>query len=255
MTEMTEREIIEAPITGLAGRTPRDEIEMPRTERDKEVLVIVDASGSNAEEAAPDSHVTKQEVITEALPHLVAALEGDDSQAAREQADGSSGKGGVRAFYANEPGELEFEDGEDQSEDERDGGDLNTANVQEKLRQIPWGGRTYLMPAIRAAEKAYQAEFGSVALRKRPALECLVITDGKLSDPDEFERWLAQADELCVVCVAVVGYGRGHDAAVEHYRALAAKNQFLTLVALTGVRDPREVALDLRLLSGTASAA
>lgn len=249
---VTEQEIIEAPITGMAGRTPREEIEKPKTDRDLEVIEIIDTSGSNEELAAPDSPMTKQELIIAAQPHLVAALEGDDSQAAREQAGGSSAKGGVRVFYANEPQPIEFEDGEDESEDERDGGDHNTANVQEKLAAIPWGDRTYLMPAINAAEYAYQAEFGEVPLRKRPAMEVLIVTDGKLSDPDEFERWLAQADELCVVAVAVIGYGKGHDEAVRHYQALAEQNKFITCAALTGVSDPREIALDLRLLSGTA---
>lgn len=249
---MTEQEIIEAPITGMAGRTPREAIEKPKTDRDLEVIEIIDVSGSNEEQAAPDSPMTKQELIIAAQPHLVAALEGDDSQAAREQSGGSSAKGGVRVFYANEPQPILFADGEDESDDERDGGDHNTANVLDKLTEIPWGGRTYLMPAIRAAEVAYQAEFGGVPLRKRPAMEVLIVTDGKLSDPDEFEEWLAQADELCVVAVAVIGYGKGHDAAVEHYQALAEKNKFITTVALTGVSDPREVALDLRLLSGTA---
>jgi hypothetical protein len=249
---VTEQEIREAPITGMAGRTPREAIEKPMTERELEVIEIIDVSGSNAEKASPDSPMTKQELIIGAQPHLVAALEGDDSQAAREQAGGSSDKGGVRVFYANEPQPIEFEEGEDESDDERDGGDHNTANVQDKLAQIPWGGRTYLMPAIKAAETAYQAEFGEVPLRKRPAMEVLIVTDGKLSDPQPFEAWLAQADELCVVAVAVIGYGPGHDEAVRHYQALAEKNKFLTTAALTGVSDPKEVALDLRLLSGTA---
>jgi hypothetical protein len=249
---VTEQEIVEAPVTGMSGRTPREEIEKPKTDRELEVIEIIDVSGSNGEKASPDSDMTKQELIIGAQPHLVAALEGDDSQAAREQAGGSSAKGGVRVFYANEPQPIEFADGEDESQDERDGGDHNSANVQEKMTQVPWGGRTYLMPAIRAAETAYQAEFGEVPLRKRPAMEVLIVTDGKLSDPEEFERWLAQADELCVVAVAVIGYGPGHDQAVAHYQALAEKNKFITCAALTGVSDPAEVALDLRLLSGTA---
>jgi hypothetical protein len=251
---MTEQEIIEAPVTGMTGRTPRDMIEKPKTDRELEVIEIIDVSGSNGEPAGPDSPMTKQELIIGAQPHLVGALEGDDSQAAREQSGGSSAKGGVRVFYANEPQPIEFKEGEDESDDERDGGDHNTANVLDKLKEIPWGGRTYLMPAINAAEYAYQAEFGEIPLRKRPAMEVLIVTDGKLNDPDEFEGWLAQADELCVIAVAVIGFGKGHDMAVEHYQALAEKNKFITCVALTGVSDPREVALDLRLLSGTAPA-
>ena len=240
MAEMSEREIIEAPITGLPGRTPREDIEMPKTMgREIEVIIIGDASQSNEEQAAPDSSKTKQELIIEVLPHLVAALEGDDSQAAHEQADGSSDKGGCRTFWANEPQPIVFEEGADESDDPRDAGDINSANIPEKIENIPWGGRTYLMPAIRAAETAYQAEFGEVPLRKRPAMEVLIITDGKLSDPQQFEAWLAQADETCVAAVAVIGYGRGHDEAVAHYQELAARNKFLTYVALTGVSDPR----------------
>lgn len=251
---MTAQEIIETPITGIHGkRTPREEIEMPKTDREKEVVFVIDVSGSNGEQAGPDSSMTKQELILASLPHMVSALEGDDSQAAAEQADGSDDKGGCRTFYANEPGEIVFEKGEDESDDERDGGDLNMSNIQEKLRQIPWGGRTYMMPAIHAAEHAFQAEFGDVPLRKRPALEILIVTDGKLNDPEQFEKWLAQADETCVIAVAVIGYGHGHDEAVKHYQALAAKNKFLTVVALTGVSRPDEVAQDLRLLSGTAA--
>jgi hypothetical protein len=247
-------EIVETPVTGIAGkRTPREQIEMPKTERKLEVVFLWDVSGSNAEQAGPDSQMTKQELVIQVLPMIVAALEADDAQAAGEQADGSSDKGGLRTFAFNEPQDIEFDAGEDESGDERDLGDLNSANLKDKMAEVPWGGRTYIMPAIKAAEIAFQAEFGDIPLRKRPALEVLVVTDGKLNDPEPFEKWLSQADETCVIAVAVIGFGTGHDHAVEHYKALAAKNKYLTYVALTGVSDPQEVAFDLRLLSGTGS--
>ncbi len=83
----------------------------------------------------------------------------------------------------------------------------------------------------------------------------LVITDGKLDDAAEFEAWLREhAGKHCVVATAVIGHGGGHTRAVGHYQAIAAENPYLTCVALTGVSDPREVAMDLRLLSGTAAA-
>ena len=252
---VTEQEIIEAPITGLRGRTRREDIEKPRVKKGAklEVRIIVDVSGSNGEKAAPDSPKTKQELITEMLPGFVRLLEGDDAQAAREQASGSGDKGGCRAWYANEPDPILFDEGEDESDDERDGGDLNTANIREKLAEIPWGGRTYLMPAITAAEHA-----GKVELAKLPedekwdAEETLIITDGKLSDPGPFEAWLAHRGPRSVCTVAIIGYGPGHDEAVEHYEALADSNPFLTYVALTGVSHGDEAVLDLRLLSGTA---
>ena len=254
IAELTEQEIIEAPVTGLEGRTPRDEIEQPRTGNlKKEVVILWDISGSNAEQASPDSPMTKQELAIEAFPHFVAALEGDDAEAKREQSGGSSAKGGCRLWCFDEPVEFEFEDGEDESEDPRDLGDANTANVREKLSQVPWRrGRTYIMPAVRAALHAYASEFGD---DKKRAIEMLVITDGKLNDAREFEAWLTEnAGKHCVVAVAVIGHGDGHKHAVEHYQAIAQQNPYLTCVALTGVSDPREVALDLRLLSGTAAA-
>lgn len=252
---LTRQQIVEMPVTGMEGRTSRGVVEMPMTQgREIEVIFIGDVSGSNDEQASPEDPKTKKELIIEILPHLVSALEGDDSQAASEQADGSSEKGGVRTFWINEPQPIVFEEGEDESGDVRDAGDLNSANIPDKILDIPWGGRTFMMPGIRAAETAYQAEFGNRPLRNRPAMEVLIITDGMISDAGPFEEWLSQADELCVVCVAVIGYGHGHDQAVDHYKKLAASNRYLTYMALTGVSDPKEIALDLRLLSGTAAA-
>jgi hypothetical protein len=235
-------EIVETPVTGLPGRTPRDEIEAPLTGgREIEVTLLLDVSGSNAEAASPDSQTTKKDLVETVLPLIIGALEGDDSQAKTEQAGGSDDKGGVLTFAFSEPGGSQ------------EVGDLNSSNIRERAASIVWGGRTYIMPAVHDAEQAYQEEFGDRPMRSRPANELLVITDGKLSDADEFEKWVAQADETLVVCVAVIGYGAGHDHAVEHYKAIAGKNKYVTVVALTGVSDPMEVAFDLRQLSGTAT--
>lgn len=228
-------EIRETPVTGLPGRTPREEIEHPHTGgREIEPVVIIDVSTSNDEPVEPDVSMTKRELIISVLPQLVAALEGDDSQAAQEESGG-----GLRAFAFSDHGRPQ------------DLGDLNTARIADQLNQISWGGETFIMDAVRAAEKAFQEEFGDRPLRNRPAQEMLVITDGKLTDAKQFEEWVQQADETLVVAVAVIGSGLGHDEAVAHYKAIAQKNRFVTVDALTGVSDPTEVAFDLRLLSGT----
>jgi hypothetical protein len=252
----TPAEIVETPVTGLPGRTPRDLIEQPKTAgRELEPVLLLDGSGSNGEPASPDSPMTKQELVCQVLPLIIGAFEADDSAALAAAAAGHAEEegGGTRSYMFNDNIPIKFEEGEDESDDPRDLGDLNSANVAEKLRTAPWGGMTYIMPAVKAAERAYQAEFGDRPLRSRPAMELLVVTDGKLNDADEFEKWLAQADETCVVAVAIVGYGDGHDKAVRHYQQMAAANKFITYVALTGVSDPMEVAFDLRLLSGTAA--
>jgi hypothetical protein len=256
MAELTQeavREIVETPVTGLRGRTPREQVieEKPSNNgREKEPVFLIDLSGSMNETAAPDSPLTKRQLIETAVPIAAGKLAGDDSQAAREAAEGKEGKGGVRSFGFNEPEEFyDWDEDEEEFGDERDFGDVHEGNVQEKLGGAPWGGRTHIMPAIRAAEKAFQAEFGSVPLRKRPTLEIVIWTDGKLNDEREFEEWLAQADETCVVGVAVVGFGGGHDAAVSSYKRLAAGNKYISVVALTGVSDPNEIALDVQLMA------
>lgn len=244
------QKIVEAPITGLRGRTTREQILEEKPDnggREKEPVFLIDISGSNMEKASPDSNMTKKDLLLVAIPLAAGKLAGDDSQAAHEA---GTGKGGVRSFAFNEPESFyDWNEDEEEFDDGRDLGDLSEANVQEKLGGAPWGGRTHIMPAIKAAEQAFQAEFGDVPLRKRPTMEVVVWTDGQLSDEAEFEKWLAQADETCVVGVAVVGFGGGHDSAVNAYQRLAAKNKYISVVALTGVSDPTEIALDVQLMA------
>jgi hypothetical protein len=250
-------ELVETPVTGIPGkRTPREDLELPVTGgRETEVTLLLDISGSNNEQASPDSPTTKAAMLTEAIPLIVSHLEALDSQAAREQAGGSADKGGVLTIAFNEPGVIDFKGDEDESDDYRFIGDLNSANVQEKLAGIQWEGRTFIMPSVRASEHAFQAEFGDRPLRNRPANLMLVLTDGKISDEADFETWLAQADETEVIAVAVTGFGPGHDEAVEHYQRLAQGNRYITVDALTGVSDPAEVAFDLMMLAGKTPAA
>ena len=261
---VTESDIRKMPVTGEAGRTPRNEIEGPNTERDLEVFWIPDVSGSNVEYADSEGTITKEDLVCDAAPIFIAAIEQDDAQAAEEQSDGSDDKGGARTLAFSYEGEFEdWDEKEAEFGDERDLGDVNSSNRPEKIakiRQLIAQGRTtHIMPAIRAAEKCYQAEFGNPdsphykPLRSRPAIEMLITTDGVLNDEAEFDRWLASnADETCVVAVAVYGVGRDHDKAVAAWKKIAEKNKFIQVIALTGVADATEMALDLRLLSGTA---
>jgi hypothetical protein len=253
--------IEETAVTGIAGkRTAREDLEKPRTRLKLEPALVLDVSGSNQEGADPEGTITKVELICQAVPLIAGVVEGDDAEAAAEQADGSSDKGGLRTIAANEPGELKFEPGEDESDDERDLGDINSANAPEKVAKIRelvmQCGRTYLMPAVRAIKHAYDAEFGDASDR---ALMLMIINDGKVSDEAELEHWVEDhAGPRCVICVGVIGFdetknNHGHDAAVEHWAAIARKNKFVTVDALTGVGDPRELAYDLQFMAGLAN--
>ena len=247
----TERAVIESmPTTGLPGRTPRSSIERPITAPGlkKEVIFIIDASGSNSEPASPDSPMTKQELLEVGIPLITGKLAGDDAEAVNEV---GTGKGGCRSFAADEPGEFrDFDKEEAEFSDPRDLGDLNEANVQEKLHRAFRGGRTFLMPAIHAAERCFQAEFPD----GDRVMEIVIFTDGKADDEDKVERWVRDmAGPRCVVGTAIVGYDepgdKRHARAVASWKKIADGNPYVTMAALTGVSRPEEFALDVQLMA------
>jgi hypothetical protein len=253
--------IEETEVTGLPGRTTRDQLEQDRpvTRFKKEPYFILDGSGSEDELADPEGTITKTELICGVVTQLTPVVEGDDAEAAAEQASGSPGKGGMRTFVGNVPDPIEFEEGEDESDDPRDLGDINSANLQAKLDQfralVALHARTYLRPALDAAKHAFDTEFPGA---KDRAMEVIFINDGKLDDEAEVEAWVAaNAGPRCIICVVVVGYDpkpspRGHDAAVAAWNRIAAGNKYLAVDAVTGVADAQEVAFDVQFLAGLA---
>lgn len=254
IASMTVQEILEQPTTGIEGkRTNREDFELPNTDLKLEPGLILDASGSNAEGADPSETVTKVELVCNALPHIVSALEGSDAEAAREQAGGSSAKGGVRAFMFSYDLPIRFAPGEDESDDERDLHDLNSANIKEKVAAyralVAQRQMTYVTPALVAVHTAFLNEFGDDHSR---AQIIMGIGDGKFNDPRAFDEFLMSASERLCIAFAAIGYGTAHDEFVEHLETIRKKNSYFTYAALTGVSDPTELALDLRLLSGTA---
>ena len=204
---------------------------------EKEPIALVDISGSMTWGVAAGSDVQRREVVGEAMGLLVRALEGEDSQAAHEQADGADDKGGLLVhLFSDHTEEL---------------GDLNSSNWRKKWESIAWGGGTRIMPAWQAAQESYLEEFGEVPALDRPALLVLVVTDGEASDWDEFADVLGQAGATRKFCVAIVGYGEDHDRTLRAYKAAEAKNaKHVRVVTFDSVTDPAAIANDLILLVG-----
>lgn len=182
---------------------------------------------------------SRRAIVIEALRGLVRALEDEDSEAAAEQAGGSDELGGLMTHgFANSHVEI---------------GDLNSSNLERRLNAIQWGGRTYLMPAWKAALSDYDEEFGDKDPDEQPTMLTLVITDGEADDWMDFGPVLEKASAKRVFVVAIVGSGPKHDATLRAYQQAAAKNQaqdrfgkcHVRVVSFDAVTDPDEIAQDL----------
>jgi hypothetical protein len=232
--------------TGGPSRTPRSEIgPAVSANRKKEPVLLLDLSTSMdwgaTNESGPDypDPGSRRAIVIGALHGLVRALEDQDSEAAAEQAEGSDERGGIMTHgFANEHVEI---------------GDLNSSNLERRLNSIQWGGRTYIMPAWKAALSDYDEEFGDRDPDEQPVMEVLVLTDGEADDWMEFEPVLEKATAKRVFVVAIVGSGPKHDATLQAYQEGARKNQaqdkfgksHVKVVSFDSVTNPDEIAADL----------
>ena len=218
---------------------PAKRVETPLVPRGQkfEVIALIDESGSMTWEAAAGSPVTRWSVVSEAMPLFVSALEDYDAAAKGEQAGGSDEKGGllVHAF----------------SNIHQERGDINSSNFSRKWPATPMGGGTTIMPVWRAAQEDYMDEFGDIDAMDRPALMCLVITDGEATDAAEFGKVLENAGTGRYFGVAIVGHGQDHDQTLAAYQQAAQKNsKHVAVLSFDSVTNPQELAQDLITLSG-----
>jgi hypothetical protein len=232
--------------TGGPNRTPRSEIHPAvSANRNKEPVLLLDLSTSMdwgaADEYGPEwpDPGSRRAIVIEALRGLVRVLETEDSEAAAEQADGSDELGGLMTHgFANHHVEI---------------GDLNSSNVERRLNEIRWGGKTYIMPAWRAALEDYDEEFGDRDPDEQPTMLTLVVTDGEADDWMEFAPVLEKASAKRVFVVAIVGHGPKHDATLAAYQGAAKKNRaqdkfgkaHVEVISFDAVTNPEEIALDL----------
>jgi hypothetical protein len=232
--------------TGGPNRTPRSEIRPAvSANRKKEPVLLLDLSTSMnwgaADEYGPEwpDAGSRRAIVIEALHGLVRVLEDVDSEAAAEQASGSDERGGLMTHgFGNYHVEI---------------GDLNSSNLERRLNEIKWGGKTYIMPAWKAALEDYDEEFGDRDPDEQPTMLTLVVTDGEADDWMDFEPVLEKATAKRVFVVAIVGHGRKHDATLAAYQAAARKNvaqdkfgrAHVEVVSFDSVTDPEEIALDL----------
>lgn len=196
---------------------------------EKEPMLLLDTTGSMSYPAADGSNVERRQVIGEALGRIVEVLGAEDSQAAKEHAAGEEDKGGLMT--------VTFAGGTAESID-----DLNSDNWRQKWNAIRWGGGTLIMPGWELLVDTYMEEFGDVPKLDRPHLLALIITDGEADDTDQFAQTLAQAKGGVYVLVAILGYGKEHDRALQVYRQIEAQNDHVRVVTFGGETDPNTIA-------------
>ena len=237
--------------TGGPNRTPRSEITPAVSrKRKKEPVLLLDLSTSmdwGAEDETDDrqlfpSPMSRRAIAIAALPLLVKALAGEDSEAEGEQAAGSDELGGLLTFgFASNVVEI---------------GDLNESNLERRLNSITWGGGTMVVPALKLALKEYLDEFEDDPDDARTHL-VLILTDGQASDWQELEPYLLAADANRVFVVAIVGHGSKALATYNEYKKVAQENQskdkfgksHVHVVLFDGVTDPNEIGTDLVTLA------
>lgn len=234
--------------TGGPDRTPRSEIVAAvAASRKKEPAFAIDLSSSmnwsaedeNDKAGEYPAKVSRRAIVEAALPLLVKALEAEDSEAAAEQADGSDDEGGVYTVgFASTATDI---------------GDLNSSNIDRKLKAVPWGGGTYVVPGIKMLISDYDEEFGDRDADEQPVHEIMILTDGQASDWQDLESYLLKANAKRVYVIAIVGHGATASKVASEYKQVAQQNQaadkfgksHVVVVNFDGVTDPVELAEDL----------
>ena len=193
-------------------------------EVEKEPMLLLDVTGSMNYGTSAEDRTPRKDTIKEAIGIIVAELAKEDSQAEHEE-----GVGGLRTVI--------FAGG--QAEDI---GDLNPSNLESRWRSIRWAGGTRIIPGWNKLIECYMDEFGKTPPAERPLLMALVITDGEADDSDAFAQALAKAAGGVYVTLAIIGYGPEHDAALQSYQQIAARNAHVKVLPFGSETDPEVIA-------------
>jgi len=204
---------------------------------ENEPMLLLDTTGSMSYPAAAGSKVQRRQVVGEAIGRIVEVMGAADSQAAKEQAAGIDAGGLMTVTFAG--GSAECID------------DLSPTNWRQKWSRIRWGGSTQIMPGWEMLVGTYLAEFGDMPKQDRPHLLALVITDGEADDTAQFAKMLEQTKGGTYVCIAVLGFGQEHDAALATYRQIEATNSHVRVVTFESETDPTKIANDVLSMIGS----
>jgi hypothetical protein len=190
---------------------------------EKEPMLLLDTTGSMNDPTSEGSKIPRYETVKEAIKYIVEKLGEQDSQAVHEEEGG-----GLRT--------ITFAGGEAEDID-----DINLDNLQEKWDDIEWAGSTSIMPGWDELKDVYMEEFGNREPADRPLLMGLVVTDGEADDLNEFAEALKD-DHNSYVVIALLGYGRDHDIALESFNRVANENPRVKVIPFGSKTSPKMIA-------------
>ena len=175
-------------------------------------MLLLDTTASMHLPTADDDPRPRKDTVRDALRLLVPTL--------AEQDDATNGKGLVTIAFADGKAVLL--------------GDLNAGNFEARWASIVWEGNTRIMPAWRALCSHYIAEFGHLALDKRPIALVAILTDGEALDIADFGRALAPGSlpDDFFVAIGVLGSGADHDTALASFLPFVRAQRRLKVVRL-----------------------
>jgi len=122
---------------------------------------------------------------------------------------------------------------------------LHLPNFVEEWKKIDWDGRTKIMDGWNKMCEIYDSKFSDWDPYDKPLLLALIITDGELEDGQEFEKQLRHVKGTMFVEVAVIGYGKDHDKALQHYEKIAKKYSHIRVTDFTDGTDPADIVKQL----------
>jgi len=210
----------------------------------KEPVAVIDITGSMGDAVAPHSTMTKKQLLENIMNILTQDLAGLDTQGGDE----ASGGGLYTIWFADgNADEIGFDREAVSPEKPYAKGDLNSANFTAFWRTLPWGGGTYIEPALNLVDEHMHEEFESKIKdsTRWPVLALAIITDGKLFDMTEANAWLRSRTGNAYVLTIVVGSDDAQHQAVEQWNAIAATNKHVRVVDAHASVDAHALAQEL----------
>jgi hypothetical protein len=194
----------------------------PSKQKEKEPMLILDVTGSMNYKTSENDDTPRNETVREAIRNIVINLEKEDSQAQNEEHGG-----GLRT--------ITFSGGK-----ASDIGDINSRNLQNIWNSINWSGSTFIVPAWEKLNEVYEDEFGERDNDEKPILMALIITDGEAEDINEFYNILSR-DNNSYIVIALLGFGRLHDKAVQSFQRLEELNKRIRLIPFKADTNPQVI--------------